>query len=157
MIAMALACNPDLVIADEPGTALDVIVQAQVMKLVTELQRKLNLAMIMITHDLSLISETCDKLAIMYAGKIVEYGDILTMFKKPLHPYTQGLIAAFPHIKAPKHKMNSIPGSPPNLLNPPSGCRFYPRCSYAMDVCRKKVPELKDIGNGHLAACHLVG
>lgn len=157
MIAMSLACNPDLVIADEPGTALDVIVQAQVMKLVTELQRKLNLAIIMITHDLSLISETCDKLAIMYAGKIVEYSDILTMFKEPLHPYTQGLIAAFPHIKAPKHKMSSIPGSPPNLLNPPSGCRFYPRCSYAMDVCRKKVPELKEVGKGHLVACHLVG
>jgi len=157
MIAMALACNPDLVIADEPGTALDVIVQAQVMKLVTELRQKLDLSMIMITHDLSLISETCDKLAIMYAGKIMESGDIVTMFQKPLHPYTQGLISAFPHIKAAKHKMHSIPGSPPNLLNPPDGCRFYPRCSYTMDVCRKKVPELKEVRKGHLIACHLVG
>lgn len=157
MIAMALTCNPDLVIADEPGTALDVIVQAQVMKLVTELRRRLNLAMVMITHDLSLISETCDKLVIMYAGEIMESGDVLTMFKKTLHPYTQGLITAFPHIKEAKHKMGSIPGSPPDLLNPPDGCRFYPRCSYTMDVCKKKVPELKEVEKGHLVACHLIG
>ena len=157
MIAMALACNPDIIIADEPGTALDVIVQAQVLKLMKSLKEKLNLSIIMITHDLSLISETCEKLAVMYAGNLVELGDVVTMFKKPLHPYTQGLIQAFPDIKEKKRKMESIPGSPPNLLDPPPGCRFHPRCKYAMEVCRKKVPELKEVEKGHLVACHLVG
>jgi len=155
MIAMALACNPSILIADEPGTALDVIVQAQVLKLMTELRKRLNLAMIMISHDLSIISETCDKLAIMYAGKLVELGDVLTMFKKPVHPYTQGLIAAFPGIYAPKQEMKALPGSPPNLLNPPKGCRFNPRCPYVMDICKKKTPELKEVSEGHYVACYL--
>jgi len=156
MIAMALACNPSVLIADEPGTALDVIVQAQVLKLMTELRKRLDLAMIMISHDLSIISETCDKLAIMYAGKLVELGDVFTMFKTPMHPYTQGLIAAFPGIYAPKQEMKALPGSPPNLLNPPKGCRFYPRCPYAMSICKKKTPKLKEVSKGHFIACHLV-
>ncbi len=156
MIAMALACNPAILIADEPGTALDVIVQAQVLKLMSELREKLNLAVIMITHDLSIISETCDRLTIMYAGKIVEFGDVVSMFKKPLHPYTQGLISAFPNINADKQEMVSIHGSPPDLLNPPTGCRFHPRCSYAMDICRKKDPEFKEASKGHFVACHLI-
>jgi len=155
MIAMALACNPSVLIADEPGTALDVIVQAQVLKLMSELRKRLNLAIVMISHDLSIISETCDKLAIMYAGKIVELGDIYSMFKEPLHPYTQGLIDAFPNIKEQRRKMYSIPGSPPNLLNPPTGCRFHPRCKYAMDICRKEEPQVKDMGKGHYVACFL--
>jgi peptide/nickel transport system ATP-binding protein len=157
MIAMALACNPSLLIADEPGTALDVIVQAQVLKLISELKNRLSLSIIVITHDLSIISETCDKMAIMYAGKIVELGDVMSLFKKPLHPYTQGLISAFPNLKAKKQEMISIPGSPPNLLNPPSGCRFHPRCSHAMDVCVKKEPAFVEISPGHYVACHLVG
>ncbi|MDH5448225.1 MAG: ABC transporter ATP-binding protein [Candidatus Bathyarchaeota archaeon] len=156
MIAMALACNPDIVIADEPGTALDVIVQAQVLKLMSELRDKLNLAIIMITHDLSIISETCERLAIMYAGKIVELGDVVTMFKKPAHPYTQGLISAFPNINAPRQKIVSIHGSPPDLLDPPVGCRFNPRCDYAMDICRKEEPKFKEVSKGHFVACHLV-
>jgi len=157
MIAMALACNPDILIADEPGTALDVIVQAQVLKLIDNLRKKLKISVIMITHDLSIISETCSSLTIMYAGKVVEYGDVVTMFKKPLHPYTQALIAAFPDIKEKKRrKMVAIPGSPPNLLNPPSGCRFYPRCKYAMDICRKEAPELIEVEKGHYVACHLI-
>lgn len=156
MIAMALACNPSVLIADEPGTALDVIVQAQVLKLMTELRKRLDLAMIMISHDLSIISETCDKLAIMYAGKLVELGDVLTMFKKPMHPYTQGLIAAFPGIYAPKQEMKALPGSPPNLLNPPSGCRFSPRCPHAMSICKKKTPKLKEVSKGHFVSCYLV-
>lgn len=156
MIAMALACNPSVLIADEPGTALDVIVQAQVLKLMTELRKKLDLAMIMISHDLSIISETCDKLAIMYAGKLVELGDVITMFKKPMHPYTQGLIAAFPGIYAPKQEMKALPGSPPNLLNPPSGCRFSPRCPQAMSICKEKTPQLKEVSKGHFVACYLV-
>jgi len=156
LIAMALACNPDLVIADEPGTALDVIVQAQVLKLMKELRIKLNLAMIMITHDLSIISETCDTLAIMYAGKIVEYGDITAIFKESVHPYTQGLIGAFPSIKAAKRRMSSIPGFPPDLLNPPTGCRFHPRCSYAMEICKKEEPRVVEVAGRHYVACHLI-
>jgi peptide/nickel transport system ATP-binding protein len=155
MIAMALACNPAVLIADEPGTALDVIVQAQVLKLMSELRQRLTLAIVMISHDLSIISETCDKLAIMYAGKIVELGDIYSMFKESLHPYTQGLIGAFPNIKEEKRKMYSIPGSPPNLLNPPTGCRFHPRCKYAMDICRKEEPQFKEASKGHHVACFL--
>jgi len=157
LIAMALACNPELLIADEPGTALDVIVQAQVLNLMEELKRKLNLAMILITHDLSIIADTCEKVAIMYAGKIVEHGDVADIFKKPLHPYTQGLIGAFPSIKAAKKRISSIPGLPPDLLNPPSGCRFHPRCSYAEDICKRDDPELMKVSEeNHFAACHLV-
>jgi peptide/nickel transport system ATP-binding protein len=156
MIAMALASNPDLLIADEPGTALDVIVQAQVLKLLRELKEKLQLGMILITHDLSIITETCEKLAIMYAGKIVEYGNIVTIFKEPLHPYTQGLIGAFPSIKAKKTRMTSISGSPPNLQNPPRGCRFYPRCPYAMDICRSEEPKSIEVTNDHRVACYLI-
>ena len=155
LIAMALACNPALLIADEPGTALDVIVQAQVLRLMKKLKDQLNLAMILITHDLSIITETCEKIAIMYAGKIVERGDILTIFKEPLHPYTQGLIGAFPSIKAAKRRMTSISGFPPDLLNPPSGCRFHPRCSYAMDICKNEEPKLVKAGKRYVA-CHLV-
>jgi len=157
MIAMALACNPDILIADEPGTALDVIVQAQVLKLLGSLKEKLNIGIIVITHDLSIISETCDKFAVMYAGKIVELGDVVRVFKEPLHPYTQGLISAFPNIKEPKRKMESIQGSPPNLLNPPPGCRFHPRCKYALDKCKKDEPETIEASKGHFIACHLIG
>jgi len=156
MIAMALACNPKLLIADEPGTALDVIVQAQVLKLLRELKEKLNLSMIIITHDLSIISEVCDTVTIMYAGKVVERGSVVDIFKRPLHPYSVDLIESFPDIKAPKTQMRSIPGFPPDLLNPPSGCRFHPRCKYAMDICRKKEPEMKEVEKGHFVACHLI-
>jgi len=155
-IAMALACNPSLLIADEPSTALDVIVQAQVLKLLRELKDKLNLGMIVISHDLSIIAETCQKAAIMYGGKIVEYGDIVKIFKEPLHPYTQGLIGAFPAISAKKTRMESIPGFPPDLINPPPACRFHPRCSYAMDICRKVEPQSLEVAKNHFAACHLL-
>jgi len=156
MIAMALSCNPSLLIADEPGTALDVIVQAQVLKLLRELKDKLSLSMIVVSHDLSIIAEVCERTAIMYAGKIVEFADSVDIFKRPLHPYTQGLIKAFPSIHEPKTRMISIPGSPPDLLNPPSGCRFHPRCQYAMDICKKKEPEFFDVGKKHFVECHLV-
>jgi len=155
MIAMALASNPDMLIADEPGTALDVIVQAQVLKLLDELKKRLNLALLMITHDLSLVSEVCGKLAVMYAGNIAEYGNVVSLFKKPLHPYTQDLIGAFPNIHSAKRLMISIPGSPPDLLIPPSGCRFHPRCKYAMDICKKERPKLKKVAENHYVACHL--
>ena len=156
MIAMALACNPKLLIADEPGTALDVIVQAQVLKLLKELKEKLGISIIMITHDLSMIAEICDSLAIMYAGNIVERGDVVSLFKRPLHPYTQGLIKAFPSLQSEKREMSSIPGSPPNLINPPRGCRFHPRCKFAMDICKRKTPKLKEVSKGHYVACFLV-
>ena len=158
VIAMALACNPDLIFADEPTTALDVIVQAQVLKVIQELQRKLNLSMIMISHDLAMIAETCDEVAIMYAGKIVEYGDVSTIYKKPLHPYTEKLIRAFPSVIGPKTELATIHGFPPDLLNPPKGCRFHPRCPYAMEICRKKDPQsVKADGKSHSVACYLVG
>jgi peptide/nickel transport system ATP-binding protein len=156
LIAMALAANPTILIGDEPGTALDVIVQAQTLKLLRDLKDRLGLSMILISHDLSIIAETCDKVAIMYAGKIVEYGDALSIFKDPLHPYTQGLIKAFPSIKGERTRLSSIPGQPPDLLNPPPACRFNPRCPYVMDVCKKEEPLLKEQSDkGHLVACHL--
>lgn len=156
MIAMALSCNPDLLIGDEPGTALDVIVAAQVLKLMNDLRTKLNLSMIMISHDLSIIAETCQKTVIMYGGKVAEYAEVNKIFKEPLHPYTQGLMGAFPGIRAEKTRMLSIPGSPPDLLYPPPACRFHPRCKFAMDICRTKEPEFSDVGSRHFVACHLV-
>jgi len=157
VIAMALACNPDLIIADEPTTALDVITEAQVLGVIRELQKKLHLSMIIISHDLSMIAETCDGVAIMYAGKIVEQGDIVAVYKDTLHPYTQKLIGAFPSIIGEKTELLTIPGFPPDLLNPPSGCRFHPRCQYAMDICRKENPEMVKVKDKeHYVACHLV-
>ena len=155
LIAMALAANPTLLIGDEPGTALDVIVQAQTLRLLRDLKDRLGLSMIMISHDLSIIAETCEKVAIMYAGKIVEYGDAVSIFKNPQHPYTQGLIKAFPSIKGERVRLSSIPGQPPDLLNPPPACRFNPRCPYVMDICKREEPLLKDNEKGHLVACHL--
>jgi len=154
---MALACNPSLIIADEPTTALDVIVQTQVMKVIKELQEKLNLSMIIISHDLSLIAETATEIAIMYAGNLVEYADSVMIFKEPLHPYTQRLIGAFPSIIGPKLELSTIPGFPPDLINPPPGCRFHPRCPYAKEECKKDIPLLKNVGSKtHSVACHLV-
>jgi len=154
MIAMALSCNPSLLIADEPATALDVIVAAQVLKLLKELKERLELGMILITHDLSIIAEICEKSAIMYAGKIAEYADVVSIFKEPQHPYTQGLIGAFPSITGKRVKMTSIPGTTPDLLRPPPGCRFHPRCKYAKDVCKTKEPEFSQIEKGHFVSCH---
>jgi peptide/nickel transport system ATP-binding protein len=157
MIAMSLACNPNLVVLDEPTTALDVIIAAQVLKVIKELQQKLNLSMLLISHDLSMIAETCNKIVIMYAGKIVEQGDIVSVFKETLHPYTQKLIAAFPSVLGRKTELSSIHGFPPDLLTPPPGCRFHPRCDYAMEVCRKEEPPAISSGKNHLVACWLLG
>jgi|SRR6266446_6237421 peptide/nickel transport system ATP-binding protein len=156
LIAMALASNPKVLVADEPGTALDVIVQAQVLQLMRSLKEKLGLSMLMISHDLSIVAEVCERVAIMYAGRVVEYGDVEAIFKEPLHPYTQGLIGAFPSIEEKRKKLTSIPGQPPDLLNPPKGCRFNPRCPYAMDVCKEKDPQLQKVGSGdHYVSCFL--
>lgn len=154
MIALALACNPAFVIADEPVTALDVIVQAQILELMRDLREKLGLSMIMITHDLSVIADTCNKAAIMYAGMIVEQAEILKMFKHPEHPYSQGLLANYPNIKGEKKKFEPISGRPPNLIFPPPGCRFHPRCPYAEAICKRERPELVEIERGHYVACH---
>jgi len=156
MIAMALVCNPDFVIADEPTTALDVIVQAQILKLLVELREKLHLSYMLISHDISTIADICEKTSVMYAGKIVELADTLTIFKDPRHPYAKGLISAFPSIRGRKKRLSSIPGFPPDLLNPPEGCRFHPRCPIAMDICQRQEPEIRDLGRNHLVACHAV-
>lgn len=153
MIALALACNPHMIIADEPTTALDVIIQAQVLKVLKDLRERLNLTMILISHDLSIIAETCNKCAIMYAGKIVEYGDILSIFKNPLHPYTQKLISAFPSITGEKRRLSFIQGFPPDLLNPPPGCRFHPRCPYAQQNCKTEEPRIIKVDKEHYVAC----
>ena len=154
MVAMGLACNPEVIIADEPTTALDVIVAHQVMELIKDLREKLDLSMMLITHDISVIAQTCDELAVMYAGKLVELSDVDTMFESPLHPYTDALISAFPSIKGEKRQLKSIVGTPPDLINPPPGCKFNPRCPYAQEICRTVEPELKRIGDNHSVACH---
>jgi len=153
---MALVCNPDFVIADEPTTALDVIVQAQILKLLVDLREKLHLSFMLISHDISTIADICEKTAVMYAGKIVELADTLAIFRDPRHPYAKGLISAFPSIRGAKKRLSSIPGFPPDLLNPPNGCRFHPRCPIAMDICQRQEPEIRDLGGNHLVACHAV-
>jgi peptide/nickel transport system ATP-binding protein len=158
MIAMALACNPSLVIADEPTTALDVMVQAQVLRLMKELQRDLGLSMIFITHDLSVLVETSDRLAIMYAGKIVEEGPAATVFHEPKHPYTEALAAAFPEIGDVRFRGNptGLGGDPPDPQEIPPGCPFHPRCPVAFADCEQTIPELYPVGQGRRAACLLV-
>jgi peptide/nickel transport system ATP-binding protein len=154
MIAMALACDPAIVIGDEPTTALDVMVQAQILDLLEELRRKLGLSLILITHDLSVIAETCDRVMVMYAGRVAEEGPVDEVFRRPRHPYTQKLMAAFPNIHADRRTLDVIPGAPPDLRDPPPGCRFAPRCPFAMAVCREVVPPETTFG-GVRVACHL--
>ncbi|MFL5712507.1 MAG: ABC transporter ATP-binding protein [Chloroflexota bacterium] len=154
MIAMALACDPAIVIGDEPTTALDVMVQAQILALLEDLRAKLGLSLILITHDLSVIAETCDRVMVMYAGRVAEEGPVSEVFTRPRHPYTRKLLAAFPNIHADRRTLEVIPGSPPDLRDPPPGCRFAPRCSFAMDVCSVEVPPDVSFGDVRVA-CHL--
>ena len=154
MIAMALACDPAVIIGDEPTTALDVMVQAQILELLEDLRHKLGLSLILITHDLSVIAETCDRVMVMYAGRVAEEGPVDEVFRRPRHPYTQKLMAAFPNIHADRRTLDMIPGSPPDLRDPPPGCRFAPRCPFAMDVCREVVPPEVTF-DGVRVACHL--
>ncbi len=156
MIAMALACSPNLLICDEPTTALDVTIQAQILALLQELQNRLGMAIIMITHDLGVIAEVADRVAVMYAGKIVEMGDVGDIYHKPQHPYTVGLQAAIPHIGARRERLNQIDGTVPSPLNFPIGCRFNPRCPLADEKCRNDEPPLTWI-NGHQVACWKAG
>ncbi len=154
MIAMALACNPKLVIADEPTTALDVTVQAQVIDLLRGLRREFGMSVILITHDISVIAETCDRVAIMYAGRIIEQADVKTIFTNPAHPYTKALISAVPSIeKGRKKKIFFIGGTPPNLRKPPAGCRFQPRCPYAKERCKSEDPAPRQVRNS-IVSCH---
>jgi oligopeptide/dipeptide ABC transporter ATP-binding protein len=155
MIAMALACDPAIVIGDEPTTALDVMVQAQILELLERLRADLGLSLILITHDLSVIAETCDRVMIMYAGKVAEEGSVDVIFRTPRHPYTQKLLGAFPNIHADRKTLDVIPGSPPDLRDPPSGCRFHPRCPFAMAVCSEVIPEEITFDDGVRVACHL--
>jgi len=157
LIAMALSCGPDLLVADEPTTALDVITQAQITNLLKSLRQNLSLSVLLITHDLSVISELCEKVAVMYAGKIVESGDVKAVYSKALHPYTQGLIDSFPNLTVSSSRLEAIPGNPPDLLNPPMGCRFHPRCKYAKDICRQREPHQVEVETRHVVSCHIHG
>ncbi|TFF95384.1 ABC transporter ATP-binding protein [Candidatus Thorarchaeota archaeon] len=157
IIAQALSCDPKLIIADEPVTALDVIVQNKILDLLRRLQQKYDLAVLFITHDLSVVAENCDSTAIMYAGNLVELSTTSNVFNRSLHPYTYKLIGAFPSVSGPKRKLEFIPGTPPNLLNPPSGCKFHPRCPFAEDICKTEIPEFREIKPGHFARCHFAG
>lgn len=154
MIAMALACDPQLIIADEITTALDVVTQAQILKLMVDLQSTLNISMIFISHELSILAQTCNRIIVMYAGKIVETGKTEDIFVKPRHPYTRWLLDSLPDIKAGKKKLAGIPGKPPNLITPPAGCRFNPRCPYKDPLCIQEEPPLLHVGPNHYVACH---
>jgi peptide/nickel transport system ATP-binding protein len=157
MIAMALINNPDLLIADEPTTALDVTTQAQILSLIEKLQEEFGSAVIMITHDLGVVAEIADDVVVMYAAEVAEKGAVGQIFKKPHHPYTWGLMGSLPRLDADVERLVQIQGQPPSLLRPPSGCRFHPRCPYVMPICREKDPELLQVAGdpGHLQACHL--
>jgi oligopeptide/dipeptide ABC transporter ATP-binding protein len=155
MIAMALSCDPSVLIADEPTTALDVTIQAQILDLMNEMQQRLKSAIILITHDLGVVAETCRNVLVMYAGNMVEYGTADQIFQAPRHPYTMGLLSSLPRLdKADRRRLVPIEGQPPNMLRLPSGCAFAPRCKYRMPICDQPVP-LYDFGDGHVARCFL--
>ena len=155
MIALALALNPSVVIADEPTTALDVIVQAKILDLLNSLKNRYGMALILITHDLSIVLQRSDKIIVMYAGRIVEYASSVNLYSSTQHPYSQGLLKSIPNIELTDQKLEAIEGSPPDLLNPPKGCRFWPRCSFAMPECRTEEPPLFETKKNHLVRCYL--
>ena len=155
VIAMALACNPELIIADEPTTALDVTIQAQVLELMKELKEKYNTSMILITHDLGIVAEICDKVSVVYAGTIVENADVNSLYKNPLHPYTVGLFDSIPNLDEDTERLKVIEGNPPDPSNLPTGCCFHPRCRKCMEICKKEFPKEIEVEKGHFVACHL--
>lgn len=155
VIAIALACNPKLLIADEPTTALDVTIQAQVLKMIRDLQQEMNTSMLLITHDLGVVAETCDKVAIMYAGEIVEYGTLEQVFNNTCHPYTIGLMASIPSIHKKVKRLQPIMGMMPNPRDLPTGCYFNPRCSHAIDLCKYSHPKSVEVSEGHIVRCIL--
>jgi peptide/nickel transport system ATP-binding protein len=155
VIAMALACKPQLLIADEPTTALDVTIQAQILELIKQLQRDMGMSVMLITHDLGVIAETCDRVVVMYAGRVVETGTVYQLFDAPRHPYTQGLLASIPTLETtPKSKLSIIEGMVPGLLDLPPGCRFANRCPHAVDRCNETPPDIEVVEEGHRVACH---
>ncbi|MBQ4419632.1 MAG: ABC transporter ATP-binding protein [Synergistaceae bacterium] len=156
VIAIALACDPELLIADEPTTALDVTIQAQVLELMKELKTKFSASMILITHDLGVVAEICDKVAIMYAGRVVEYADKESLYLNPIHPYTNGLFRSVPAIDEDVDELPVIPGLMPDPMDLPKGCAFHPRCAIAEAICAQEQPKMCDFGNGHCAACHVM-
>jgi peptide/nickel transport system ATP-binding protein len=153
MIAIALSCNPRVLIADEPTTALDVTIQAQILDLLHQLREEMHTTIILITHDLGVIAELADQVIVMYAGRIVERADVATLFARPGHPYTEGLLQAMPSLTETSHRLRTIEGTVPSPAAMPAGCPFHPRCPYVRDLCRKHEPPLLDIGNGQMAAC----
>jgi len=152
-IALALALNPDLVIADEPTSSLDVIVQSQILDLMKKLRRTYNMGMILVTHDISIAPEIANKIALMYAGQIVEVAETTPFFEEPLHPYAEALLQSVPNIQLTDQKLKYIPGMPPDLINPPSGCRFHPRCPYAQKICKEEEPQPIEVGKGRVVKC----
>lgn len=157
MIAIAISCNPKLLIADEPTTALDVTIQAQILDIMRGLKEKLNSSIMLITHDLGVVAEMCDYVIVMYAGKLIEEANVFELFKNPLHPYTVGLLDSKPVISQDRERLNCIQGQVPNPLEMPVGCYFHPRCSRAMEICKQKQPEVREIKDGHKVACWLYG
>ena len=152
VIAMALACQPDVIVADEPTTALDVIVQDRILRQIKEIQTYLNMSMIYITHDIAVVAEITDRIGVMYAGKLVELGSTADVFERPIHPYTKALLSVFPSIRGEKRPLTTLGGEPPNLVDPPTGCRFHPRCPYATAICQQEEPPVV-VRDGHWAAC----
>jgi oligopeptide/dipeptide ABC transporter ATP-binding protein len=155
MLAMALSCNPVFLIADEPTTALDVTIQATILELITRMIHERGMSLLFITHNLGVVAHACDKIGVMYASHIVELADKREIFANPQHPYTVGLLNSIPRLDTQSKYLTPITGSVCNMLRPPAGCKFNPRCSHAMDICRREVPKLKEIAPGHYAACHL--
>ena len=155
MIAMALCSNPSLLIADEPITALDPTIQAQILELIGELQKKLGMSVLYITHDLGVVAELCHRVVVMYAGMVMEVAQTEDLFSKPAHPYTQGLMKAMPRMNSGGERLNSIEGVVPHITEMPKGCHFHPRCPYATELCRQSCPPMTDLGNGHQVRCHL--
>ena len=156
MIAMGLICHPKLLIADEPTTALDVTIQAQILELMKDLQKKTHMGIIFITHNLGVVAEICDKVSVMYAGKIVEQGPVDDIFYRPGHPYTMGLLRSMPRVDAESYeRLIPIEGTPVDMLNPPEGCPFAPRCEHCMKICLQKMPPYVELGDKHRAACWL--
>jgi oligopeptide transport system ATP-binding protein len=154
MIAIALALDPEIIIADEPTTALDVTVQAQVMQLLADLQAESQMGLILITHDLGVVADVADKIAVMYAGCIIEQAPVLELYASPAHPYTERLLAAIPRVDLKGQELYTIKGIPPNLTDIPAGCAFHPRCPYAQPICQEQVPALEDVSDGRRSACH---
>ena len=155
VIACSISEEPELLIADEPTTSVDVTVQAQILEVLQRMKEEKGMTMILVTHNLGLVAQVCDRVGVMYAGYIVEVGDIFRIFEEPLHPYTRGLLNAVPHITKTQVKLEPIPGTIPNLINPPSGCRFHPRCPYAMEICKEVKPKPVEVEPGRQVACHL--